>query len=73
MAEMVKRKVQITIDKKGAYTMKALEGFSGESCVNNTKNIELVLGEGATEVGSGKTDAYYDGDGDAPISINLGN
>lgn len=73
MAELQKRKVKITINKKGEYTMEALEGFSGQSCINNTKNIELILGADATEIASGRTDAYYDDDGNNPISINLGN
>ena len=69
MSEMIKRKVRITIDKKGAYSMEALEGFSGQSCVEKTKNIELILG--GSEIDGGKTGSYYDGDDTAPISINL--
>lgn len=71
--QLQKRHIAVTIDKQGAFTVEAKEGFVGESCVEKTKNIELLLGEGATEMASGKTDAYFDGDGDNPISINLGN
>jgi hypothetical protein len=65
-----KRVVGITIDNKGQFTLEAKEGFSGESCLEKTRNLEVVLGGEA--VAEGKTDAYYDGDGDNPISINLG-
>jgi hypothetical protein len=70
---MEKRTIKVIIDKQGAYTVEAGEGFNGQSCVEKTKNVELLLGEGATEVANGKTSAFYDPDGDNPISINLGN
>lgn len=66
-AELTKKKVKIVIAKDGSYTMTAMEGFQGESCTAQTKNLELILG--GTEVGSGKTDAYYDGD-EAPVTID---
>lgn len=67
---MDKRVIEITIDNKGNYTLEAKEGFSGESCIEKTKDIELVLG--GTEVDGGKTDAYYDpDDNDVSISLNL--
>lgn len=71
MSEMVKRSVRIVIDKKGAHTMEALEGFEGASCIEKTKTLELILG--GEEVGSGKTDNYYKDGDESPISINLGN
>lgn len=67
MAELTKKKVQIRIAKDGSFTLTAGEGFTGESCTLQTRNLELILG--GSEVGSGKTDAYYDGDGEAPVSI----
>lgn len=63
------KKVKIIIDEKGNYTMQALEGFSGESCLEKTKDIELILG--GTEVAEGKTSAYYDPDDDNPVCLNL--
>ena len=34
-----KQNIRITIDKTGAYRFEAMEGFSGQSCVEKTKNI----------------------------------
>ena len=65
---LTERKIKIIIDKKGQYTLIAGEGFTGESCLEKTKNIEMALG--GVEVDGGKTDSYYDGDED-PISINI--
>lgn len=63
------RKIRITIDNKGAYKFEAMEGFSGTSCVSETKNIELVLGGKA--VAQGKKDSYYDGDSPNNLFLNL--
>jgi hypothetical protein len=69
MAELTKRNVRITIDSKGQYTLEAGEGFSGASCLEKTKNLEVALG--GTAIDEGKTGSYYDGDGDSPVTINL--
>lgn len=61
------KKIKIEIDQKGNYAMEALEGYSGESCVNKTKEVELILGGKAVE--EGKTTAYYDDPDDNPIDI----
>jgi hypothetical protein len=66
---MKQKKIKITIDGKGNYTLQALEGFSGTSCVEQTRCIELSLG--GTEVSEGKTSDYYDSDGSNPVGINL--
>lgn len=66
MAEQ--KRVKVVIDKKGAFTFEALEGFAGASCEAQTRDIELALGGVAVE--SGKTDAFYDGD-DSPVSIKF--
>ena len=66
--ELTKRNIQIKIDAKGNFTFEAKEGFAGTSCVEQTRQLELVLGGNETD--GGKTSAYYDGD-DNPISINL--
>lgn len=65
---LIKKSIKIVIDKNGNYTLIAGEGMEGASCVEKTRDIELVLG--GHEIDSGKTDAYYKGD-DSPISINL--
>jgi hypothetical protein len=65
---MEKRTVKIIIDKKGNHTIIAGEEMTGTSCTEKTRQLELVLG--GTEISSGKTDKYYDGD-DSPVSINI--
>lgn len=66
--ELTKKTIEIRIDEKGNFGLEAKEGFSGTSCMEQTKELEVVLG--GTEVADGKKDSYYDGD-DSPISINL--
>ena len=66
---MEKRKVRVTIAKDGSYKLEALEGFSGTSCVQGTQQIELALG--GTTVETGKTQAYYDPDGDDGVMIKF--
>ena len=61
--------IRITIDKTGAYRFEAMEGFSGQSCVEKTKTIELVLG--GTQVDSGKKDSYYNGDSPENVFVNI--
>jgi hypothetical protein len=65
---MKTQRVRITIDTKGNPTLACLEGFEGENCLSQTKELEMVLG--GTEVDGGKTPEYYDG-GNNPISINI--
>lgn len=62
----MKKVIKFTIDKEGQYQMECLEGFSGTSCTDQTRGLELILG--GTVTGEGKTDSYYDPD--SPISIN---
>lgn len=64
-----KRKIRIKIDTKGQYTLEAMEGFSGESCVEKTKNIELLLG--GERVSEGKKDEYYAGDTPESLFLNI--
>lgn len=66
---MDQRRVRITIDGQGNYALEALEGFSGASCVEQTKELEVAIG--GVAVDEGKTAAYYDDDGSNPVSINL--
>lgn len=63
------RRIEIVIDNKGNYAIEAKEGFSGASCIEQTRNLELAIG-GAV-VDEGKTDAYYNPDGDNPVSLSL--
>lgn len=63
------KRVKVTIDKKGGFTLEALEGFAGESCVAQTREIEIALG--GVEVSEGKTSAYYDGIDDNDVMVKL--
>lgn len=65
---MRKRKIRITIDKQGNYELEALEGFSGASCVEATKNLEIAIG--GIVVDEEKKPEYFDPD-DSPIRLNL--
>lgn len=65
----LQKRVRITIDTKGNYEIEALEGFSGASCIEQTRTLEVAIG--GTAVEEGKTDAYYNPDDDNPVSISL--
>lgn len=60
--------LKVVIAKDGSYSLET-SGFTGESCVNATKEIELILG--GTEVKSGKKDEFYMDDFDSSVNINL--
>ena len=63
------KRVKVTIDPKGSFTLEALSGFAGESCVAQTREIEIALG--GVEVSEGKTNAYYDGIDDNDVMVKL--
>jgi hypothetical protein len=63
------KRVRITIDTKGNYGIEALEGFSGASCVEQTRELEVAIGGMAVD--EGKTDAYYNPEDENPVSLNL--
>ena len=66
---MQKQVIEIRIKKDGAYTLQAKEGFTGESCREKTRNLELMLGGEAVDTVN--TPAYYEDDGDNDINLNL--
>lgn len=63
------KRVKIVIDKQGNYAIEALEGFSGSSCVDQTKTLEVAIG--GIAVSEGKTNAYYDPDSENPVYVDL--
>lgn len=65
---MNKQLVEITIKKDGSYTFEAKEGFAGEGCRNQTKQLEMVLG--GTAEGTKNTKDYFDG-GEGNTNLNL--
>ena len=56
------KKVNITIDEKGNYEIDFIEGFSGVSCAEKAKEIQLLLG--GMEEDEVKKPEYYDDNGD---------
>ena len=62
-----KKKIKVTIDPKGNFTLEAKEGFAGEECVEKTQELEVAIG--GTVVDEGKTDDFYRDPSD-PIKIN---
>ncbi|WP_165797688.1 DUF2997 domain-containing protein [Heyndrickxia sporothermodurans] len=63
------RRIQITIDPKGNYGIEAKEGFSGASCVEQTRELEIAIG--GMVVDEGKTSDYYNPDDNNPVSLNI--
>lgn len=66
---MDQKRIQFTIDPKGNWVMKTLEGFSGSSCTEQTRNLEVAIG--GVVAAEGKTDAYYRPDDEAPVTIGM--
>ena len=66
---MDERRIKFIIDKQGNITVETLDGFSGTSCVEKMKHIQVLLG--GEQMESGKTGAYYDPDYENPVSINM--
>lgn len=64
---MQERKIRVTIHKDGTYTIKALDGYEGSSCMEEAKTIEIAIG--GTQIKSGKTPEYYAGDKPSVESI----
>lgn len=65
---MQKQLVEITVKKDGSFTFEAKEGFAGENCRAQTKNLEMVLGGEVQDTKNTKD--FYDG-GDMNTSLNL--
>ena len=51
--------VEIKINKDATFSIQPKEGFKGKSCVEETKNLELVLG--GEKISQEKTSDYYKG------------
>ena len=68
---MKKEVVEIRIDTKGNFTFLAKEGFSGTSCIERTKELELVLSNNAVVVSKKKTNDYYKKDDNDPLKLNI--
>ena len=62
------KRMTITIAEDGTADIDLLEGFSGMSCVEKSREIELILG--GQQIEQQAKPEMYDGSGD--ISIDLG-
>lgn len=69
MAEQ--KQVKVTISHGGDFKFEALKGFSGTSCVEETKDLELMLAGSGSEVDEGKKPEYYEGDAFTNIESRL--
>lgn len=63
------KRVKIVIGKAGEFTFEALEGFQGASCVEQTKEIELLLG--GVKVDDGKKPEFYQPDLNTMLDNNI--
>lgn len=59
------KRMKITIEQDGNYDLDLGEGFSGVSCIEKSKEIELILG--GTETDAKTKDSYYD-EGDTNVN-----
>ena len=65
---MEKQQVKITVKKNGEFVVEPIKGFSGSSCIEKTKDLELVLG--GEKVSTEKKPEFYDGS-TPDLGINL--
>lgn len=56
------KRAKIVIDEKGNYEIDLVEGFSGTSCAQKAKELQVIIG-GHEEDETKKTE-YFDPDGD---------
>lgn len=54
------KRAKFIIDTKGGVEIDLGEGFSGLSCLEKAKEIEILIG--GTETDSKLKDSYYEGD-----------
>ena len=66
---MKQQKVKVIIDPKGNFSFEAMEGFSGTSCIEQTAQLELVLGGEVTS--ERKKAEYWDPNASDPVMVKL--
>ena len=66
---MKRQDVKIIIKADGSFSMEAGEGIKGMNCREATRELEQALG--GVQLGSENTAAYYEGDDDGGLGINL--
>lgn len=65
------KKVIITIAEDGTSEIDLIEGFSGMSCIEKSKEIELILGGDQLEQKQ-KPEMYEGGDVSIDLGIDIG-
>lgn len=65
------KKVTITIAEDGTSEIDLVEGFSGMSCIEKSKEIELILGGDQIEQKQ-KPEMYEGGDVSIDLGIDIG-
>ncbi len=66
---MDQKKIKIVIDNKGNYSIEAMDGFTGQSCVEQTRTLEVAIGGSVEE--EGKKNSYYDPDDGNPVEVTF--
>ena len=56
------KRANITVDEKGNYEIDLIEGFSGVSCAEKAKEIQILIG--GIETNETKKPEYFDPNGD---------
>lgn len=67
----MQKHVKILINEDGSTEIDLIEGFSGMSCVEKSKEIELLIG-GAQIEQKQKPEYYEGGDVSVDLGIDLG-
>lgn len=64
------KQMEITINNDGTTEIDLQEGFSGMSCVEKSKQIELIIGGSSIE--QKEKPEYFEPDTDINIDLNIG-
>ena len=65
------KKIELTINEDGSYSIDMAEGFVGQSCAQKAQNIITLLGGTATD--TKYKQEYWDPDGDNLNELFNGN
>lgn len=63
------KRVEITIDLDGSTELDFKEGFSGMSCIEKSKQIELILG--GTTIEKQEKPEYYESESSIDLGVDI--
>ena len=63
------KRVEITINSDGSTELDFKEGFSGMSCVEKSKQIELMIGGGSVE--RQEKPEYYESESRVDLGVDI--